>query len=112
METAKIKNLYDLEHTIAADLFRKYEYPWEVLAHIKDFILELGENLDPDKYEKRGDGIWVARSAKVAPTAALNGPLIIDCDAEVRHCAFIRGSAIVGKNCVNYFVFASVNSNP
>ena len=100
IESAKIANMYDLDHTIAADLLKRFEYPWEALAHIKEFILELGESLDPEKYEKRGDGIWVAKSAKVAPTAALNGPLIIDEDAEIRHCAFIRGSAIIGKNSV------------
>ncbi len=100
IESAKIVNMYDLDHTIAADLLKRFEYPWEALAYIKEFILELGESLDPEKYEKRGDGIWVAKSAKVAPTAALNGPLIIDEDAEIRHCAFIRGSAIIGKNSV------------
>ncbi len=100
IEIAKTVNMYDLDHTIAADLLKRFEYPWEALAHIKEFILELGESLDPEKYEKRGDGIWVAKSAKVAPTAALNGPLIIDEDAEIRHCAFIRGSAIIGKNTV------------
>ena len=100
IESTKIVNMYDLEHTIAADLLKRFEYPWEVLAHIKEFILELGETLDPEKYEKRGDGIWVAKSAKVALTAALNGPLIIDEDAEIRHCAFIRGSAIIGKGSV------------
>ncbi len=100
IEIAKTVNMYDLDHTIAADLLKRFEYPWEALAHIKEFILELGESLDPEKYEQRGDGIWVAKSAKVAPTAALNGPLIIDEDAEIRHCAFIRGSAIIGKNTV------------
>ena len=100
IESAKIVNMYDLDHTIAADLLKRFEYPWEALVYIKEFILELGESLDPEKYEKRGDGIWVAKSAKVAPTAALNGPLIIDEDAEIRHCAFIRGSAIIGKNSV------------
>lgn len=100
IESAKIVNMYDLDHTIAADLLKRFEYPWEALAYIKEFILELGESLDPEKYEKRGDGIWIAKSAKVAPTAALNGPLIIDEDAEIRHCAFIRGSAIIGKNSV------------
>ena len=100
IESAKTVNMYDLEHTIAADLLRKFEYPWEALAHIKEYILELGESLDPAIYEKRGENIWVAKSAKVAPTAALNGPLIIDEDAEIRHCAFIRGSAIIGKGSV------------
>lgn len=100
MENAKISNLYDLEQTIAAEIFEGKTYPWEILPLIKEYIIKLGETLDPDKYEKRGDDIWVAKSAKVFPSAYLNGPLIIDEDAEVRHCAFIRGSAIVGKNCV------------
>ena len=100
MESAKISNLYDLSQTIAAPLFEGKTYPWELLPLIKDYIIELGNTLDENVFERRGDNIWVAKSAKVAPTAALNGPLIIDEDAEVRHCAFIRGNAIVGKNCV------------
>lgn len=100
MENCKIQNLYTLEETIAANLFEGLDYPWEALPKIKDFIIELGSTLDPETYEKRGENIWVAKSAKVAPTAFLNGPLIIDEEAEIRHCAFIRGNAIVGKNCV------------
>ena len=100
MENAKISNLYDLNETIARDLFEGLTYPWEALAKISDFIRTLGLTLDPEKYEQRGEDIWVAKSAKVAPTAFLNGPLIIDEDAEIRHCAFVRGSAIVGKGSV------------
>lgn len=100
MEQCKIENLYDLKETIAADLFQDVQYPWEVLANIKDFITELGSRLDSSRFEQRGEHIWVAKSAKIAPTACLNGPLIIDEDAEIRHCAFIRGSAIVGKGAV------------
>ena len=100
MENITIENLYDLKETIAADLFTEAEYPWEVLPRIHDFILELGKRLPEEIYEKRGEDIWVAKSAKVAPTACLNGPLIIDEDAEIRHCAFVRGSAIVGKGSV------------
>lgn len=100
MEQAKISNLYDLKETIAEDIFEGAEYPWEVLSKIKEFIIKLGGTLDPAVYEKRGEDIWVAKNAKIAPTACLNGPLIIDEEAEVRHCAFIRGSAIVGKKCV------------
>lgn len=92
--------LYDLDQTIAAELFENIIYPWEVLPTIHDFILKLGESLPEDKYEKRGEAIWVAKSAKVAPTACLNGPLIVDEEAEIRHCAFIRGNAIVGKGAV------------
>lgn len=100
MENAKISNLYDLDQTIAKELFEGLTYPWEVLAKISDFIKELGPTLDPEKFEKRGENIWVAKSAKVAQTAFLNGTLIIDEEAEVRHCAFVRGSAIVGKGSV------------
>ena len=100
MENITIENLYDLKETIAADLFTEAEYPWEILPRIHDFILELGKRLPEEDFEKRGEDIWVARSAKVAPTACLNGPLIIDEEAEIRHCAFIRGNAIVGKGAV------------
>ena len=100
MENAKISQLYDLKETIAKEYLEQFTYPWEALKGISDFIKKLGPTLDPEKYEQRGEDIWVAKSAKVAPTACLNGPLIIDEDAEIRHCAFIRGSALVGENCV------------
>ena len=100
MENITIENLYDLKETIAAELFTEAEYPWDVLPRIHDFILELGKRLPEEIYEKRGEDIWVAKSAKVAPTACLNGPLIIDEEAEIRHCAFVRGNAIVGKGAV------------
>ncbi len=100
MEQCKIANLYNLSETIAADLFEGAVYPWEVLGKIKDFIIELGNRLDSSRYEQRAENVWVAKTAKIAPTACLNGPLIIDEEAEVRHCAFIRGSAIVGKGAV------------
>ncbi len=100
MEACKISNMYTLSETIAAGLFEGAEYPWEVLPKIHDFILELGKNLPADKFEKRGEDIWIAKSATVAPTACLNGPLIVDEEAEIRHCAFVRGNAIVGKGAV------------
>ena len=100
MENITIENLYDLTETIAAELFTEAEYPWEMLPRIHDFILELGKRLPEEIYEKRGEDIWVAKNAKVAPTACLNGPLIIDEEAEIRHCAFVRGNAIVGKGAV------------
>lgn len=99
-EKVAISNLYDLNETIAAEVFEGKTYPWEVLPCIKDFIIKLGESLPEDIYEKRGDNVWVAKSAKVYPSAYINGPAIIDEDAEVRHCAFIRGNAIVGKGAV------------
>lgn len=100
MTDITIKNLYDLNETIAGELFRGMTYPWEALPKVHNFILELRAKLPEEIYEKRGEDIWVAKSAKVAPTACLNGPLIIDEEAEVRHCAFIRGNAIVGKGAV------------
>ena len=100
MEACYIKNLYTLEESIAAPLLAQFTYPWEALPEIGDFICKLGETLPPERFEKRGEHIWVAGSARIAPTASLNGPLIIDEEAEVRHCAFIRGNAIVGKNAV------------
>lgn len=96
----KISELFDLSKTIAAPLFEGKTYPWEVLPEISDFIIELGNTLPEDEYEKRGENIWVAKDAKVFPSAYIGSPCIIDHNAEVRHCAFIRGSAIVGKNAV------------
>ena len=96
----KINELLDLSKTIAAPLFEGKVYPWEVLGDISDFILETGKNLPDDEYTMVKEGVWVAKDAKVFDTAYLGAPCIIDKGAEVRHCAFIRGSAIVGKNCV------------
>ena len=95
-----INDLLDLSKTIAADLFKDKTYPWEVLADISDFIIKLGNTLPEDEYEKRGENVWIARDAKVFPSAYIGSPCIIDHGAEVRHCAFIRSSAIVGKNAV------------
>ena len=100
MKQCEIKELYDLSQTIAGEYLSRFTYPWEALAGIADYVRELGASLDETVYERRGEDIWVARSAKVAASACLNGPLIIDEDAEVRHCAFIRGSAIIGKGAV------------
>ena len=100
MEECKIQNLYDLSQTIALSLFKDVTYPWEVLPKIKDFIITLGNTLAPDVYEKRGENIWIAKSAKIAPTAYISGPVIIGEETEIRHCAFIRGNAIIGNNCV------------
>ena len=96
----RIEDLYDLKETIAVDIFDGLKFPWEVLPKIKDFIVKLGETLPEDRYERKGENIWIAKNARVFPSAYIAGPCIIDEDAEVRHCAFIRGSAIVGKGCV------------
>ena len=100
METCKIKNLYNLEETIAKPLFEGSVYPWELLPKISSFILQLGQTLDEEEYEKRGEDIWIAKNASVAPTAYIHGPAIIGKNAQVRHCAFIRGNAIVGEGAV------------
>lgn len=100
MAILKINDLYTLDETIAKDIFAGCIYPWEVLPKIKDFIIELGNSLPSDVYEKRGENVWIAKNAKVFESAYINGPCIIDEEAEVRHCAFVRGNAIVGKGCV------------
>lgn len=100
MEECKISNLYNLNETIAKVLLENSEYPWEVLPKISEFIIELGNKLSEEEYEKKGDNIWIAKTAKIAPTAYINGPAIIGKDAEIRHCAFIRGNAIVGEGAI------------
>lgn len=102
-ETVKqvtIKELYDLTETAAKPLLESVTYPWEALPKIKDFIIELGNSLDPEEYEKRGENIWIHKSATVFDSTYIAGPCIIGKDTEVRQCAFIRGSALVGDNCV------------
>lgn len=96
----EIKELLDLDKTIAAKLFEGKTYPWEALDGIKSFILELGETLSADEYDHPEEGVWIAKDAKIFPSAYIGAPCIIDHGAEVRHCAFIRGSAIVGKNAI------------
>lgn len=100
LRDTEIRELYTLEETIAKDLFRDAVYPWEVLPRIGAFIMALGRTLPEDRYERRGDDVWIAKSATVYPSACINGPAIIDEEAEVRHCAFIRGNAIVGRGAV------------
>lgn len=94
-----IEDLYDLEHTIAAEYLSRYTYPWEALEGIKELILKLGPSLG-EEYEEREEHVWVHKSAKVYPTAWLGAPCIIGPDTEVRPGAFIRGSALVGRDCV------------
>ncbi len=100
MQELTIKELYSLEHTEAKSLLESKVYPWEVLPEISGFILSLGATLSSDSYEKRGDNVWIAKTAKVADSASITGPCIIGENTEVRHCAFIRGNALIGKNCV------------
>ena len=112
-----IANLLDLNETIAKDLFEGKTYPWEVLPEIGDFILKLGQTLSEEEYDHPSEDVWIAKSAKVAPTACINGPVIIGKEAEVRHCAFIRGKAIIGEGAVasmapNFFRPVSIFSSP
>lgn len=100
MKECKIKNLYNLDETIASKIFEGATYPWEVLPKIEEFIKELGNTLSSEEYEKREEDIWIAKTATIAPTAYIKGPAIIGKNAEIRHCAFIRGKAIVGEGAV------------
>ena len=95
----EIKDLYNLDETIAKKYLEKYTYPWEVLSNIKDIIIEIGNSLDTS-YTKFEDNIWIANDAKVEKSALIKGPCIIGHNTEIRHCAFIRGNALVGDNCV------------
>ncbi|MDY5955686.1 MAG: UDP-N-acetylglucosamine pyrophosphorylase [Frisingicoccus sp.] len=100
MENLLIKNMYDLNETIAADLFEGLDYPWQALPKIGDFIKKLGPSLPKEEYDQIGEDVWIAKSATVFPSAYVHGPAIIGKEAEVRHCAFIRGNAIVGEGAV------------
>lgn len=100
MTPCTIQDLYTTEQTIAKELLETYTYPWEVLPHIGEFIKKLGNTLDSNIFEEKGENIWIAKDAIVAPTASINGPCIICSGAEIRHCAFIRGNAIVGEGSV------------
>ncbi len=95
-----IEGLLDLTKTIAAELFRDKTYPWEVLGEISAFIEKLGPQLPADEFDHPEPGVWIAKDAKVFPSAYIGAPCIIDHEAEIRHCSFIRGSAIVGKKAV------------
>ena len=96
----KTRDLIDLSHTLAAPLLEKHEYPWGVLDKLGDFILSVGASLDPERFISTKSGVWIAKNAKIAPTAYIDGPCIIGENTEVRHCAFIRGGALVGDGAV------------
>lgn len=96
----KVSDLFDLNHTQAAEYLKTYDHPWEALSGLKDFITRLGKSLDNNAYEEISEGVWVHKSAKVAPTAYLGAPCIVGENSEVRHCAFVRGSALIGCGCV------------
>lgn len=100
MRGLTVKELYTLEETIAGKIFEGVTYPWEVLPKIGAFILEIGKTLPAEEYDRIGEDVWIAKSAKVYESAYIHGPAIIGKNAEVRHCAFIRGNAIVGEGAV------------
>ena len=95
-----IKELYDLDHTLAKEYLCGFEYPWEALKGIKDMIIALGKTLNKDEYDEVSENVWIHKTAKVFPSAYIAAPCIIGANTEVRHCAFIRGSALVGEDCV------------
>lgn len=100
MQQCNTAQLFDLEHTAAKSYLQQFEYPWQALDGISNFILQLGSQLSQEEYHHPAPDVWIAKSAKVAPTASISGPCIIQANAEVRHCAFIRGSALVGEGAV------------
>ena len=100
MKKLENENLYNINETIAKKLFEQNKYPWDCISRIGEFIIEIGESLDKEKFEKRGENIWIAKNAKVDKTACISGPAIIDEGAELRHSSFIRGNVIIGKNSV------------
>lgn len=100
MLTLKTKELYELTHTLARPLLEECEYPWLALPRIKEFVLELGKTLSADEYYSPSDGVWIAKSALIAPSAVINAPCIIGKNTEVRTGAFIRGAVLVGDGCV------------
>ncbi|HEZ7986654.1 MAG TPA: UDP-N-acetylglucosamine pyrophosphorylase [Ruminococcus sp.] len=100
MKDVKITELFSLEHTIASDYLKGYTYPWEALKGIGELIIKLGNNLSSEEYDNPSENVWVHKTAKVFPSAYLGAPCIIGANTEVRHCAFIRGNALVGENCV------------
>lgn len=99
-ENARIPEMYDLSHTMASELLESVTFPWEALPKIKEFILKTGAGLSLEEYDHPADDVWIHKTAKVFPSAYIAGPCIIGAGTEVRHCAFIRGSALVGENCV------------
>lgn len=100
-EEVSIRSLFEnLSHTAARPLFEAHTYPWEVLPELKEFIRNLGKRLSPEEYEQPQEDVWIHKTAKVFPSAYIAGLCIIGPETEVRHCAFIRGSALVGANCV------------
>ena len=100
MQSLRIENLLDIRKSISFSLFQKFKFPWEVLSEIKNYIVDLGNSLSWSEFIKKGDDIWISKSANVSANCFIKGPAIIDSNSEIRFGAFVRGSVIVGKNCV------------
>lgn len=100
MKDLKCSELFDLDYTMAKKIFEDVAYPWEVIPKIGEFIIWLGNTLSEEEYDKKGEHIWIAKTAIVSPTASITGPVIIGKNAEIRHCAFIRGNAMIGDGAV------------
>lgn len=100
MDALRPESLFDLQHSAIGSLLAAVQYPWEILSTLRSFLVTYGQTLSSEIYEQRGDGIWIARTAKIAPSASITGPVVIGPDTEVRHGAYIRGSALVGTGCV------------
>ncbi|MBR3796953.1 MAG: UDP-N-acetylglucosamine pyrophosphorylase [Clostridia bacterium] len=100
MDEIRVRDLFDLTHTRAAEMLGACEYPWEALGKIKEAVLAIGNMLDPARYDQPQEGVWIAKSASIAPTASIAGPCIIGENTEVRPGAFLRGSILVGDGCV------------
>ena len=100
MNNITIAELYDLSHSIAADYLKGFTYPWEALKGIGELIISLGKKLNPNEYDNPAENVWIHKTANVFPSAYIGAPCIVGANTEVRHCAFIRGSALIGENCV------------
>ena len=96
----EVKALFDLSHSMAGDFLAKFRYPYEALPELGAWIAAVGPQLSSDEYEKRGEQIWIHKSAKVAPSVSLTGPLIVCANAELRHCAYFRGNVLIGAGSV------------
>ncbi|MDO4620202.1 MAG: UDP-N-acetylglucosamine pyrophosphorylase [Lachnospiraceae bacterium] len=100
MEQVKIADLFTLEESLAGEYLKGFTYPWEALSGIHDLIIRIGQSLPKDRYDQVEENVWIAKSAKVFPSAYIGGACIIGEETQVRHCAFIRGDALVGDHCV------------
>lgn len=100
MLTLKTNELFDLSHTLASELLGSCEYPWHVLPHIKEFVIQLGRTLSEEEYDNPEENVWISKSAVVAPSATICAPAIIGHRSEIRVGAYIRGAVIVGEDCV------------